>query len=51
MLEMMYDVLDLSLGNVEGGAKGVEAMGVWVASFAREDFWGGGEGERSWVEF
>lgn len=37
VLEMMYDVLDASLGNVEGGVKGVEAMGVWVASFGRED--------------
>ncbi|TGO57955.1 hypothetical protein BCON_0060g00290 [Botryotinia convoluta] len=37
VLEMMYDVLDASLGNVEGGVKGVEAMGVWVASFVRED--------------
>ncbi|TGO49896.1 hypothetical protein BOTNAR_0413g00100 [Botryotinia narcissicola] len=37
VLEMMYDVLDASLGNVEGGVKGVEAMGVWVASFVREE--------------
>ncbi|TGO14481.1 hypothetical protein BTUL_0052g00190 [Botrytis tulipae] len=36
VLEMMYDVLDASLGNVEGGVKGVQAMGVWVASFVRE---------------
>ncbi|KAF7909345.1 uncharacterized protein EAF01_003063 [Botrytis porri] len=37
VLEMMYDVLEKSLRNVEGGLKGVEAMGVWVARFVRED--------------
>ncbi|KAF7955593.1 hypothetical protein EAE96_004519 [Botrytis aclada] len=37
VLEMMYDVLDASLRNVEGGVEAVEAMGVWVASFVRDD--------------
>lgn len=37
VMEMMYDVLDMSLENVEEGVKGVETMGVWAASFVRED--------------